>query len=245
MSPRSTGKPPRYAFRRMPRPCTTRPHAPLPLLAGVLLASVLAACGGGDGASSTAGAAGAPASAAPANRAPSIQGTPPTTAVSGQPWAFVPTASDPDGDPLTFSVTNRPAWASFDAQTGRLAGTPGTVDQGAVRDVTIAVTDGRTSTALAPFTITVALPAAGATTLSWEAPLTNTDGSALADLAGFRIAYGTVESNLTRSIDVPDPAASSRRIEGLAPGLWYFAVIAYNRDGVEGLPSAVASTQIR
>jgi hypothetical protein len=59
------------------------------------------------------------------NRAPVISGTPGTTAIMvGEPWEFTPGASDPDGDPLVFSITNRPSWATFDPQTGRLAGIP-------------------------------------------------------------------------------------------------------------------------
>lgn len=222
----------------MPRRRPPLLSASLPLALGLL-----AACGG-SGSSSSGSSAAAPTGAAP-NRAPTIQGTPPTTAAAGQAWSFTPVASDPDGDALSFSVTNRPAWASFDSGTGRLAGTPGTADAGTVRDVTIAVSDGRASAALAPFTLTVALPTLGATTLSWSAPLTNTDGSPLSDLAGFRIVYGIDAARLDRSLDVPDPAAASRRIDGLAPGLWHFAVIAYNRDGVEGLPSGIASLQVR
>lgn len=222
------------------------PSKAAPFTLGPLVLGLLAACGGGGSSSSGSSATtGAPAAAAPVNRAPTIQGTPTTTAATGQPWSFVPVASDPDGDALTFTVTNRPAWASFDARTGRLAGTPAAADQGSIRDVTIAVSDGRASATLAPFTLTVAPAAAGSTTVFWDAPRTNTDGSALVDLAGFRIAYGTDASNLDRSVDVPDPAASSRRVDGLAPGQWHFSVVAYNRDGVEGLPSAIASAQIR
>lgn len=215
---------------------------PAPFASLLLALGLLTACGGGS--SSGSGVAAAPTGTA-ANRAPTIQGVPQTAALAGQPWSFTPAASDPDGDALNFSVSNRPAWASFDTGTGRLAGTPGTGDAGSVRDISIAVSDGRASAALAPFTLTVAAAAAGATTLSWNAPLTNTDGSALTDLAGFRIAYGTDAARLDRSLDVPDPAAASRRIDGLAPGLWHFSVIAYNRDGVEGLPSGIASQQIR
>ena len=39
----------------------------------------------------------------------------------GTAYAFQPTASDPDGDPLTYWVTNAPAWATFTTATGRLA----------------------------------------------------------------------------------------------------------------------------
>ena len=55
---------------------------------------------------------------------PTISGAPATTVVVGTPYTFTPTASDPDGQPLTFSIRNRPTWASFDTATGRLQGTP-------------------------------------------------------------------------------------------------------------------------
>ena len=43
-----------------------------------------------------------------ANRAPNISGAPPTAAREGQSYEFTPTASDADGDTLTFSIRNRP-----------------------------------------------------------------------------------------------------------------------------------------
>ena len=60
----------------------------------------------------------------PPNTPPVISGTPPTSATAESAYAFQPTASDPDGDTLTFSVANEPAWAAFSATTGRLSGTP-------------------------------------------------------------------------------------------------------------------------
>ncbi|RZF87403.1 DUF4347 domain-containing protein, partial [Pseudoalteromonas sp. CO325X] len=49
-----------------------------------------------------------------ANQAPVISGTPPTAATVQQVYTFAPTASDPEGDELTFSITNQPTWAAFD-----------------------------------------------------------------------------------------------------------------------------------
>jgi large repetitive protein len=34
-------------------------------------------------------------------------------------YNFVPTAQDSDGDQLTFKITNKPAWASFDTPPAR------------------------------------------------------------------------------------------------------------------------------
>ena len=58
------------------------------------------------------------------NAAPTISGTPPATATVGVGYSFQPTARDSNGDSLVFSISNRPAWASFSSSTGRLSGAP-------------------------------------------------------------------------------------------------------------------------
>ena len=73
------------------------------------------------------------------NRAPLISGTPTTSVVAGTAYTFRPTASDPDGNVLTFSILNRPAWASFSATDGTLTGTPLVANVGTFASVTISV----------------------------------------------------------------------------------------------------------
>lgn len=111
----------------------------------------------------------------PANRAPTISGTPGTTAEVGTAYSFQPTAADADGDALTFTATNLPAWATLDANTGKLSGTP--TGAGSHSAIGIAVTDGKVTVSLASFNITVApvappgtIPAATAC----SSPLTGT-----------------------------------------------------------------------
>ena len=77
-----------------------------------------------------------------ANRAPVISGTPVTTAVTGQAYSFRPTATDADGDTLTYSIQGKPAWASFDGVTGRLSGTPDATEAGTYSGIAITVSDG-------------------------------------------------------------------------------------------------------
>ncbi len=96
------------------------------------------------------------AASGPANRAPTIAGTPPTSVMMNSAYAFTPTASDPDGNALTFAIANRPAWATFDAQTGRLSGTPAAI--GTFANVSISVSDGTMTTALPMFTVAVTAP---------------------------------------------------------------------------------------
>jgi trimeric autotransporter adhesin len=54
----------------------------------------------------------------PTGSPPSIGGTPPASVVEGELYGFVPTASDPDGDALHFSISGKPAWATFSASIG-------------------------------------------------------------------------------------------------------------------------------
>ena len=73
----------------------------------------------------------------PANRPPTITGTPPSTAPVGVAYAFTPTATDPDGNPLTYSIANRPSWATFNTTTGRLSGTPTSANVGSYGNIVI------------------------------------------------------------------------------------------------------------
>ena len=66
---------------------------------------------------------------------------------------------------------------------------------GTYANIAITVIAGSLSAQLAPFTVTVSDSASatgtGTATLSWTAPTQNTDDSALTDLAGFRVYYGS------------------------------------------------------
>ncbi len=90
-----------------------------------------------------------------ANRAPTISGTPATSVVSGQAYSFTPTASDPDGQTLTYAISGRPSWATFSTSTGRLSGTPDSTHVGTTSNIVISVSDGALSATLPAFSITV------------------------------------------------------------------------------------------
>jgi hypothetical protein len=77
--------------------------------------------------------------------------------------------------------------------------------------------------------------ATNSTTLSWEAPTVNTDGSALTNLGGYKIYYGTASGDYTNSISVATIGLSTYVINGLTVGQrYFFAVTAVSTDGVEG-----------
>ncbi|MDT8388511.1 MAG: putative Ig domain-containing protein, partial [Thiogranum sp.] len=93
------------------------------------------------------------------NAAPVISGAPATTVAENAAYSFTPTASDADGDTLTFSITNKPAWATFDAATGALTGTPTNANVGTTSGIVITVDDQQgapnSTASLAPFDLTV------------------------------------------------------------------------------------------
>ncbi len=91
---------------------------------------------------------------------PVISGTPATTVMELSAYSFTPTASDDDvgnGGQLTFSITNKPSWASFDTANGRLSGTPPRDAAGSYSNIVISVSDdgGLTKVNLPAFSITV------------------------------------------------------------------------------------------
>lgn len=90
-------------------------------------------------------------------------------------------------------------------------------------------------------------PATGTALIRWTPPTTNTDGSALTNLAGWRIEYGPVGiagPNLNRSVSVSGPALTSYVVEGLTAGPWAFAVRAVASTGAESVPSAIATKAV-
>jgi len=89
------------------------------------------------------------------NRPPEISGAPETLVYEDAAYIFMPLASDPDGDSLSFSIVNLPAWASFDPATGTLSGTPENADVGTTSDILISVSDGMKTVSLPSFDITV------------------------------------------------------------------------------------------
>jgi hypothetical protein len=178
------------------------------------------------------------------NTAPVITGAPPSEATIGQLYSFTPAATDKDGQKLSFSISGRPAWASFDSVTGKLSGTPGTSSVGTTSGIVISVSDGQASSSLGPFSITVGSGTPGSATLSWVPPKENVDGTPLTNLAGYRIAYGQSATSLGLSLDIPNPAITTAMIENLARGTWYFAVKAYTTAAVESDLSNLAQKTV-
>jgi hypothetical protein len=180
----------------------------------------------------------------PSNSAPTISGSPATTASAGAAYNFQPTANDPNGDTLTFSIQNAPSWAQFSASTGRLSGTPTSANAGTYSNIIISVSDGTNRVSLPAFAITVAQATNGSATLSWTPPTQNTDGSTLTNLTGYRVVYGRSSTSLDQIVQIANAGASAYTVTGLSSGTWYFAVKAYNSAGAESNVSNVGTKAI-
>ena len=155
------------------------------------------------------------------NDSPIINGTPATVVNTGNNYSFRPSASDADNDSLTFSIGNKPQWATFNTNSGELTGTPGTTDIGVFSNVQISVTDEAGITASLPsFSIEVfdSQLAPSATTQS----LSTAEDSALA-----LILVGTDPNgdSLTFLLDRPPVNGT---LTGAAPNLIYTPNVDFN-----------------
>jgi hypothetical protein len=175
---------------------------------------------------------------------PTIGGSPATSVNVGSGYSFTPSASDPEGEPLTFSIQNQPSWTSFDTGTGQLSGTPSAADVGNYQNIIISVSDGTLSASLPAFNIAVTQISTGSVTVNWSTPTQNTNGTPLVNLAGFRIFYGTNPNNLSQSTQIGNPGITSYVLANLAPGTWYIGLADYTAAGVQSSLSNIASTTV-
>ena len=183
--------------------------------------------------------------APPINSPPTISGNPPLAVTINEAYSFTPTASDPDGDTLTFSIANQPTWADFDEATGRLWGTPTLGDIGIAANVRISVSDGRTNSSLSAFDVSVTQAALGSATLTWTAPTQNTDGTTVTDLAGYRVYYGTAMNQWSNQINIDNPSVTTYVVENLSPDTYYFVATAINASGAESAYSNATTRTIQ
>lgn len=84
---------------------------------------------------------------------------------------------------------------------------------------------------------------AGVAVLSWNPVATNSDGTGLTDLAGYRLYVGTAPGVYAAPIALGN--VTRHRLEGLAPATYYFAVSAFDTAGNESTLSAEVSRQVQ
>ncbi len=87
--------------------------------------------------------------------------------------------------------------------------------------------------------------ATGTATMAWGAPQTNADGTALTDLAGYRIYYGTSSGSYSQSVTVSDATATEYTIENLPAATYYFVLRAFDKNNSESASSTEVSKTIQ
>jgi Putative Ig domain len=175
-----------------------------------------------------------------------ITGSPATQLGTEQAYSFTPSATDTSGRTLAFAISNMPPWAGFSTSTGQLSGTPSASSVGTYPNIVIGVSDGWQSATLPAFAIQVLAPLtiSGSATIILTPPTENTDGTALTDLAGVIIYYGTSPSNLSQNVRVASTTQTSYTLTNLASGTWYFGGVAYTTTSVQSAMSSPVSATI-
>jgi hypothetical protein len=174
-----------------------------------------------------------------------ISGTPATTGEVGEFYSFKPTVVAPSGATLSYSIKDKPTWASFSTSSGALSGTP--TATGVTSGIVLFVSDASQSVSLPAFSINVAAaptPPAGEITLSWSPPTENTNGTALTNLAGYVVRYGTNTSALNSSMSLSGAKSTNVELENLSAGTWYFEVAAVNALGIQSAFSVPVSRTV-
>ena len=174
-----------------------------------------------------------------------IQGSPETSAQVGQEYSFQPSVPGATAESVHYSITNTPAWAKFDVATGKLTGTPSATQVGTYKGIVIAATFGATKATLPAFSIVVGEgnPQSNVT-LSWQPPTSNSDGSTLEDLKGYKVHYGPASKSYSDTIQVANPGLTTYVVQNLTAGKYYFAVTSYNAAGQESTLSPEVATQV-
>ena len=186
------------------------------------------------------------------NIPPTLLGSPAFYATTGRAYSFLPKSGDANGLRLVFAIINKPSWATFDSTTGLLSGTAGAV--GLYPNIVITAYDGWSKATLPAFNIAVQPAAAttpsapvsggtGSATLSWTPPTQNTNGSVLTNLAGYRVYYGTTPDVL-QVMTLTNAGLTRYVMTGLPKTTWYFAMTAYDRNGMESDRTPVASIAV-
>jgi hypothetical protein len=84
--------------------------------------------------------------------------------------------------------------------------------------------------------LVIALPYKPKTTLCWDPPTTNTDGTPLTDLVGYKAYSSQVSGTYTdaQGKDVGDvTCVNFEQTFGMQSGLYYYVITAYNTANIE------------
>jgi len=127
-------------------------------------------------------------------------------------------------------------------------GSSGSVADNSTNTTTTASTGSTPSTGstLSSNTTPAPVPVAVSVSLSWNAPSTRIDNTAISpsDIGGYHVYFGSDSSNLQLLTDINDPSITDYSTQALSAGTYYFAVSAYDSTGAEGRLSNIAQKVI-
>src|SRR3989344_5930215 len=78
----------------------------------------------------------------PGNNVPVFTSSPVLSVIEGQIYNYQVTATDPENDTLTYSLTAAPNWLAIDANTGAITGTAPLVAVNTLSNIIVSVSDG-------------------------------------------------------------------------------------------------------
>ena len=141
------------------------------------------------------------------------------------------------------SCTASDGWFGSKATSGTASTVPLTQDTTFTLECT-----GPGGSASQSITVNVQSPT-GVATLSWTPPTTKEDGSALDNLAGYKVYYrsstdGTSPGSYSNQIVINNPGISTYIIENLLPATYYFVIAAFDSNGFQSSYSNEASITI-
>lgn len=203
------------------------------------------------GLSKTSAAVGITVNPSSSNAAPVLSVNPSQTASEGTALAFVASATDADGDALTFSLVGAPAGAGIDPVSGAFAWTPGEAQGPGSYTFTVRVTDGGAPTQSADQAVTVTvseinLPPALGTVASFAlnegAALALTLAATDADLPANTLTYALVSGPAGMAVNATNGAVTWTPTEAQGPGT--YAVTVRVTDGGSPSLSATASFSV-
>jgi hypothetical protein len=84
---------------------------------------------------------------------------------------------------------------------------------------------------------TVVVPSGQTAIVSWAPVTERTDGTTPSRVAAYRVFFGQDTGNLDQWVEMRDPGITSAQFSGMAPGRWYFLVVAIDSSGLESVPS--------
>ncbi len=144
--------------------------------------------------------------------------TAPTVTLTASPTSGVESATPT----LTWSSTG----ATSCVASGGWSGTKATSGTQTLPAITTSTTYSLTCNAAGGFAL-----------LSWTPPTQRTNGTALTNLAGYRIKYGTQSGTYTTTLPLNTPAATTYTVNNLPPATYFFVMTAVDADGLESANS--------